>query len=79
MAELTLTNPWQKEEFARFGKEVMNRVRDELKNDMLKLQVRVAERKEVETAFTAEEKYKLLNTMNPALGEMKAKLGMTIE
>lgn len=79
MAELTLTNPWQKEEFGKFGARVMNIVRKELNNDLLKLQVRVAERQEVETAFTAEEKYKLLATMNPALGEMKSTLGMVIE
>lgn len=79
MAELTLTNPWQKEEFSKFGAQVMRIVRSELKNDLLKLQVRVAERQEVETAFTAEEKYKLLAKENPALGEMKSVLGLVIE
>ena len=79
MAELTLTNPWQKEEFGKYGKQVMDIVRRELGNNLLRLQVRVAERQEVETAFTAEEKYKLLASMNPALGEMKSQLKMVIE
>ena len=79
LAELTLTNPWQKEEFGKFGKQVMDIVRRELGNNQLKLQVSVAERKDVETAFTAEEKYKLLATLNPALSEMKSVLGMVVE
>ena len=79
LAELRLTNPWQKEEFGKFGKQVMDIVRRELGNNQLKLQVSVAERKEVETAFTAEEKYKLLATLNPALSEMKSVLGMVVE
>lgn len=79
LCRITLSNPWQKQEFAKFGKQVMELVRNVLQNDSLKLQVEVAEYDRNTKAYTAVEKYKLLAAQNPHLAEMKAKMNLQLE
>jgi len=76
---LTLSNPWQKDEFARFGAEIMGVVRKELGNDLVKLQVLVEEYHREEQAYTSQEKYKLLTQQNPELLELKETLNLQLE
>ena len=79
LCKIKVANPWQKQEFAKFGAQVMNIVRDKLQNDLLKLQVEVAEYDQENVAYTAADKYKLLAKQNPHLVEMKDKLGLQLE
>lgn len=79
LCRITVANPWQKQEFAKFGKQVMELVRNVLQNDSLKLQVEVAEYDRNTKAYTAVEKYKLLAAQNPHLAEMKAKMNLQLE
>ena len=79
LCRITVANPWQKQEFAKFGKKVMDIVRNSLKNDLLKLQVEVAEFDRSTKAYTAADKYKLLAKQNPHLIDMKDKLGLQLE
>ena len=79
LCRITVANPWQKQEFAKFGKQVMDIVRNKLQNDQLKLQVEVAEFDRGAIAYTAAEKYKLLVGQNPHLAELKTKLGLQLE
>ena len=79
LCRITVANPWQKQEFARFGKQVMDIVRDTLQNDLLKLQVDVAEFDRSKKAYTASEKYKLLAAQNPHLTELKTRLNLQLE
>ena len=79
LCKITVANPWQKQEFARFGKQVMTIVRDTLKNDPLKLQVDVAEIDRSNMAYTAADKYKLLAKQNPHLADLKTKLNLQLE
>jgi len=76
---LTLSNPWQKDEFARYGAEIMTIVRKELENDLVKLQVLVEEYHREEHAYTSQEKYKLLTQQNPELLELKETLNLQLE
>ena len=76
---ITVANPWQKQEFAKFGKRVMDLVRDALKNDLLKLQVEVGEYKKTTRAYTAAEKYKVLVDMNPHLAELRTRMNLQLE
>jgi len=76
---LTLSNPWQKDEFARYGTEIMAIVRKELKNDLVKLQVLVEEYHREEQAYTSQEKYKLLSQQNPELLNLKETLNLQLE
>ncbi len=79
LCRITVANPWQKQEFAKFGKQVMNIVREQLKNDYLMLQVDVETRTEAARAYTAAEKYKLLAKQNPHLEELKNRMNLQLE
>ena len=79
LCRITVANPWQKQEFAKFGKRVMDIVRDALQNDLLKLQVDVAEFDRSQKAYTAAEKYKLLSELNPHLVDLRNQLNLQLE
>ena len=79
LCRITVANPWQKQEFAKFDKKVMDIVRNTLQNDLLKLQVEVAEFDRSAKAYTAADKYKLLAKLNPHLADLKAKLNLQLE
>jgi len=76
---LTLSNPWQKDEFAHYGAQIMTLVRKELNNDLVKLQVLVEEYHREEQAYTSQEKYKLLSQQNPELLTLKETLNLQLE
>jgi DNA polymerase-3 subunit gamma/tau len=76
---LTLANPWQKEEFATFGKQIMTIVRNRLQNDLLKLQVEVRAHRSTRKAYTAAEKYQVLEKMNPHIADLRAKMKLQLE
>lgn len=79
MLTLTLTNSWQKDEFARFGKQIMDKIRHELHNDLIKLQVVVEEYTAKQEAYTSAEKYKLLVEQNALLTDMRNALNLQLE
>ena len=79
LCRIIVTNPWQKQEFAKFGKRVMDIIRDTLQNDLLKLQVDVAEFDRSQRAYTAADKYKLLTKQNPHLADLKSKMNLQLE
>ncbi|MBQ9751786.1 MAG: DNA polymerase III subunit gamma/tau [Paludibacteraceae bacterium] len=76
---ITVANALQKKEFAKFGKQLMDAIRDTLQNDLLQLHVRVAEYTPSQMAYTASEKYKLLNEMNSHLGELRERMNLQLE
>ena len=79
LCRIKVANPWQKQEFAKFGAKVMEIIRNKLQNDLLRLQVDVAEYEGDEKAYTAADKYKLLAKQNPHLTELKDKLNLLLE
>lgn len=76
---LTLANPWQQQEFKKFGKQVMDRIRSTLHNSHLQLSLEVAEYDQSQRAYTAEEKYKVLSELNPELANLKSLLDLQLE
>jgi hypothetical protein len=78
-AQITFVNPWQEEEFRKFGKQIAGILRDALQNDRLQLRVVVAQNQAPRRAFTAEEKYKVLQEINPYLSEFKKQFDMLLE
>jgi DNA polymerase-3 subunit gamma/tau len=76
---ITVDNQLQKKEFAKFGKQLMDRVRDVLQNDDVQLRVEVAEYTAAQVAYTSTEKYKILNQLNPHLEEMRQRMNLQIE
>lgn len=79
LCRIIVANPWQKKEFAKFGKQVMDIIRNKLQNDLLKLQVEIAEYDRNNKAYTAAEKYKLLVERNPNLADLKTKMNLQLE
>ena len=79
MCRITVANQWQKQEFAKFGKQIMDIIRNTLQNDSLKLQVEVAEYDRSSKAYTAAEKYKVLANLNPHLSDLKSRLNLQLE
>ena len=79
LCRITVANPWQKQEFAKFGKQVMDLVRDKLQNDLIKLQVDIAEYDRSQKAYTTADKYKLLAEINPHLVDLKNQLNLQLE
>ena len=76
---LTLANPWQKEEFVRFAGQLMDHLRQDLQNDLLRLYVDVGEYKHEEQAFTADEKYRKMLKKNPQIAGLKSSLGLQLD
>ena len=76
---ITVDNQLQKKEFAKFGKQLMDRVRDVLQNDDVQLRVEVAEYTAAQVAYTSTEKYKILNLLNPHLEELRQRMNLQIE
>lgn len=79
MFHITVDNPLQKKEFARFGKVLMDAIREQLKNDFVQLRVEVAPANTVHRAYTSQEKYQVLKTANPHLDEMRKKMNLLLE
>jgi DNA polymerase-3 subunit gamma/tau len=79
LCRVTVANPWQRQEFGKFGKRVMDIVRDRLKNDNLRLQVEVGDYTKTTRAYTSSEKYKVLVDMNPHVAELKSRLNLQLE
>ena len=79
MFHITVDNQLQKKEFAKFGKALMDRIRDVLQNDYVQLRVEVAEYVATQIAYTSTEKYKILNQLNPHLEELRQRMNLQIE
>jgi hypothetical protein len=76
---IVVANPWQKEEFSKFEKKVMNIVRNKLKNDLLKLHVEVDNSEHSRRAYTSAEKYRVLEQMNPHIAELRSTMNLQLE
>lgn len=79
LCRITVANPWQKDDFAKFGKKVMDIVRNKLKNDHLKLQVEISQEESTRRAYTASEKYAVLTGMNPYLADLRKRMNLQLE
>ena len=79
LCRIIVANPWQRQEFGKFGKRVMDLVRDRLKNDNIRLQVEVGDYTKATRAYTSSEKYKVLVDMNPHVAELKSRLNLQLE
>lgn len=76
---ITVDNQLQKKEFAKFGKQLMDAIRDILQNDLLQLHVKVAEYTQAQVAYTSTEKYKILKEQNPHLDELRQRMNLQLE
>ena len=78
-AQVTFINPWQEEEYKKFGKQILTILRNALQNDNLLIRTAVAEQAMQRRAYTSEEKYRVLQEQNPYLNEFKKQFNMLLE
>ena len=79
LIRLVLTNPWQKEEFARFGKQIMDYIRRTLHNSEVRMQVDVEEQDSQQKAYTSSDKYKLMVARFPDIAKLQAALKLQLD
>jgi hypothetical protein len=76
---ITVDNQLQKKEFAKFGKQLMDNIRETLQNDMIQLRVDVAEYIATQVAYTATEKYRMMAQQNPHLDVLRQRMNLQLE
>ncbi len=79
LCQITVANPWQKQEFSKFGKQVMQIIRDTLQNDLIKLQIAITEVTTNDRAYSTADKYKRLAELNPHIVDLKTQLNLQLE
>ncbi len=73
--KLKVTNPIQEDIFEEFRPEIMQFLREALKNDFLKLQVITIKGQGKKMIYTNAEKFRHLSEKNPSLRKLKDKMG----
>lgn len=76
---LTLTNPWQQKEVRAHLRKIEDHLHRELQNDLLKLELKVAEYTPELSAVTAEDKLKRMQEKNPNLATLRTRLNMILD
>ena len=78
-AEIQMPNPWQLNQMRAAMPALLAQLRSKLHNDQLTIRLVLAEYDREQLAYTAEEKYALMQEANPALAVLKEKLDLQID
>ena len=78
-AEIQMPNPWQMNQMRAAMPALLAQLRSKLHNDQLTIRLVLAEYDREQLAYTAEEKYALMQESNPALAVLKEKLDLQID
>lgn len=79
MAQIQMPNPWQLSQMRSAMPKLMVELRQKLKNDLLTIQLVLAEYNQEQMAFTADEKYAVMAQANPVLAQLKESLDLQID
>ena len=78
-AEIQMPNPWQMDQMRKALPSLAQELRKALQNSHLRIHLVQAEYNQEQMAFTAEEKYAVMAEQNPALSQLKERLGLQID
>lgn len=78
-AEIQMPNPWQMAQMRKAMPELARQLREIIHNDQLHIQLVQAQFTQEQMAFTAEEKYTLMEEQNPALKQLKERFDLQID
>ena len=78
-AQIQMPNPWQLSQMRSAMPKLMAELRQKLKNDLLTVQLVLAEYNQEQMAFTADEKYAVMAQANPVLAQLKESLDLQID
>ena len=79
MAQIQMPNPWQLSQMRSAMPKLMAELHQKLKNDLLTVQLVLAEYNQEQMAFTADEKYAVMAQTNPVLAQLKENLDLQID
>ena len=79
MAQIQMPNPWQLSQMRSAMPKLMVELRQKLKNDLLTIQLVLAEYNQEQMAFTADEKYAVMAQTNTVLAQLKENLDLQID
>ena len=79
MAQIQMPNPWQLSQMRSAMPKLMAELRQKLKNDLLTVQLVLAEYNQEQMAFTADEKYAVMAQANPVLAQLKENLDLQVD
>ncbi len=79
MAQIQMPNPWQLSQMRSAMPKLMAELRQKLKNDLLTVQLVLAEYNQEQMAFTADEKYAVMAQTNPVLAQLKENLDLQVD
>ena len=77
--EVRVHNPAQKEELLSNSLDILKLLRTRLKNDLIQMHIHIDENIEKKTAYTAAEKFELLNNINPLLSKLVEEFDLAID
>jgi DNA polymerase-3 subunit gamma/tau len=77
--EVLVHNPGQKEELINHSLPLLKTLRTQLNNSQIQMHIRIDEANEKQLAYTATEKYDLLQQKNPLLAKLKEEFDLTID
>ena len=78
-AQIEMPNPWQLSQMRSALPKLLTQLRSILKNDLLSIQLVLAEYDQEQMAFTADEKYALMAQTNPVLTQLKENLDLQVD
>ena len=78
-AKIEMPNPWQLSQMRSAMPKLLTQLRKVLKNDLLNIQLVLAEYDQEQMAFTADEKYALMAQANPVLAQLKESLDLQVD
>ena len=78
-AQIEMPNPWQLSQMRSALPKLLTQLRSILKNDLLSIQLVLAEYDQEQMAFTADEKYALMAQANPVLTQLKENLDLQVD
>ena len=78
-AQIQMPNPWQLDQMRSAMPKLLAQLRRMLKNDLLTIQLVLAEYNQEQMAFTADEKYALMAQTNPVLAQLKESLDLVVD
>ena len=79
MAQIQMPNPWQLSQMRSAMPKLMAELHQKLKNDLLTVQLVLAEYNQEQMAFTADEKYAVMAQANPVLAQLKESLDLQVD
>ena len=76
--EVVVNNPVQEQRLMNSGMDILSRLRANLKNTHLKMEIRISEDNEKKLAFTPAEKFNLMMAENESLRKLKDEFGLEL-